>query len=192
MNLLAHLYIAEQTHTSAAGQLLGDLVKGRLDGRYDRYTETGIRLHRRIDGFTDHHPVTARLRSRFAAPLRRYGGILVDIGFDYCLARQWARYSDVPLATACAAMLQRAHAEWPQQAPVSARRFTGLEYVLASYQHPDGLQHALDSVAQRLHHANPLASALPTLMAEQPALETGFDTFFPELCRHAMQYARPL
>lgn len=190
MNLLAHLYLAEHTRTSAAGQLLGDLVKGRLDGRYGHYTEAGIRLHRRIDGFTDHHPITIHLRKRFDASLRRYAGILVDIGFDYCLARQWPQYSNVPLTVASHRMLQRAHAEWPRHAPVPARRFDGLEHVLVSYQRPDGLQRALDSVATRLHHANPVASALPALLAEQTALETGFETFFPALCRHAMQHAR--
>ncbi|HLQ85374.1 MAG TPA: ACP phosphodiesterase, partial [Salinisphaeraceae bacterium] len=169
MNLLAHLYLAETSHTSAAGQILGDMVKGRLEGRLDAYTEAGIRLHRSIDSFTDRHPITAELKQQFAPPLRRYAGILVDIGFDYCLARRWPQYSDQSLASSAQAMVARARAEWPTHAPMPARRLQGLDRVIAAYAQADGIQRALDSVASRLRHPNPLAQALPALLHHHAA-----------------------
>lgn len=190
MNLLAHLYLAELTGTSAAGQILGDMVKGRLDGRHGARVEAGIRLHREIDSFTDRHPITAELRQRFAPPLRRYGGILVDIGFDHCLATHWPRYSELPLAHAASRMAARAHREWPNDAPMAAQRLNGLETVLVDYRRPAGLQRALDSVARRLRRASPLPGALPALLNEYEALAAGFDAFFPELCAHARHHAR--
>ena len=89
VNLLVHLYLAERTGTSAAGQILGDMVKGRLDGRHGAAVERGIRLHRGIDRVSDDHEAHRAMRRRFPPPLRRYAGILVDIGFDYSLARAW-------------------------------------------------------------------------------------------------------
>lgn len=192
MNLLAHLYIAQHTHTSAAGQILGDMIKGRLDGRFSPRVEAGIHLHRRIDTFTDQHSVTAQLRQRFAPPLRRYAGILIDIGFDYCLARQWPYYSNTPLPHATRHMLARVSAEWPHNAPTTIQQLAGLDVVLAAYAEPAGLQRALDSVARRLHRASPLPHALPALLAEYEALAAGFDVFFPALCSHARQQARLL
>src|SRR5699024_7195222 len=140
MNLLAHLYLADMTGTSMAGQILGDRIKGRLDGRFAPDVERGIRLHRAIDGFTDRHAVTSDLRRRFAPPLRRYGGILVDIGFDYCLARGWACYSDTALprfADYAALCVARG---WPPDESMPAHRFAGLAQVLAGYRRPAGLQ----------------------------------------------------
>ena len=71
MNLLVHLYLAERTGTSAAGQILGDMVKGRLDGRHGAAVERGIRLHRGIDRVSDDHEAHRAMRRRFSPPLRR-------------------------------------------------------------------------------------------------------------------------
>lgn len=192
MNLLAHFYVAEITGTSAAGQFLGDMVKGRLDGRFEPTVENGIRLHRAIDGFTDRHPVTAGLRRRFAPPWRRYGGILVDIGFDYCLARDWAQYSDTPLPRFAGQVVARARREWPPDTPMPARNLHALQQVLVDYRQPSGLQRALDNVDRRLAHASPLPDALPALLDQYGALAAGFEAYFPQLCAYAERYARTL
>jgi|SRR5699024_5627952 len=189
MNLLAHLYLAERTQTSAAGQILGDMVKGRLDDRYNADIMQGIHLHRRIDSFTDQHPVTAQLRRQFAPPLRRYGGILVDIGFDHCLARRWHDYSNQPLPQFAAAVVARARQTWPHNGPMPAQHLAGLDQVIAAYDDPTGLQRALASVSNRLQRTNPLAQALPALLQRMPAIGAGFEAFFPALCAHVEQTA---
>lgn len=35
--------------------------------------------------------------SRFSLTRRRYAGIVLDVFFDHCLARDWALYADRPL-----------------------------------------------------------------------------------------------
>lgn len=47
---------------------------------------------------TDRHPVVQAARAGFEPGARRYAGILLDILYDHCLALDWARYSDEPLA----------------------------------------------------------------------------------------------
>lgn len=192
MNILAHLYLADDSSTSAAGQILGDMVKGRLDGRYTATIENGIRLHRAIDSFTDQHKVTAKLRQRFVPPFRRYAGILVDIGFDYCLATQWSYYSHQPLPEFTRQAMARVGREWPAGAPCVIERFTGLDTVMNAYRQPPGLQRALDSVARRLRYDNPLPRALPALLHEYEQLAAGFDVFFPILRDHVNQLASRL
>src|SRR5690625_4336633 len=86
MNLLAHLWLADRSHTSAAGQILGDIVKGRVsEGHFQPAVTRGIRLHRLIDSSCDAHKVHRDLRRSFSPPMRRFAGIIVDIGFDYAL-----------------------------------------------------------------------------------------------------------
>ncbi|MES1940560.1 hypothetical protein T5B8_09961 [Salinisphaera sp. T5B8] len=171
VNLLAHLLIAEYTHTSFAGQILGDEIKGRLDDRFAPTIRHGIRLHRAIDGHSDAHSAHRRLRNRFDAPLRRYAGILVDIGLDHALARAWPQFHDRPLEAFARDAQRRVIDEWPAQAPFAATRLQGLETILVGYRAPQGIQRALDSVARRLRRDNPVAAALPALEAQQSAFD---------------------
>ncbi|ROO34901.1 ACP phosphodiesterase [Salinisphaera orenii] len=177
MNLLVHLYLAERTGTSAAGQILGDMVKGRLDGRHGAAVERGIRLHRGIDRVSDDHEAHRAMRRRFPPPLRRYAGILVDIGFDYSLARAWPAAMHGSLVAFAQRAQRRVIAEWPQTAPLPASRMRGLAATLAGYADPSGIQRALDSVASRLARASPVADALPAMLAERPA----FDARLPDI-----------
>lgn len=171
MNLLAHLLLAEQSDTSFAGQILGDDVKGRLDRRFPAAIRRGIRLHRAIDSHSDAHAGHRRLRRLFEPPLRRYAGILVDIGLDQSLVRYWHDYHDAPLAVFARRAQQRVVAEWPPAAPFGVERLQWLARVLTGYAEPAGIQRALDSVASRLRRDNPVASALPALAAHADAFD---------------------
>ncbi|MCW2099386.1 UNVERIFIED_ORG: acyl carrier protein phosphodiesterase [Pseudomonas psychrophila] len=53
------------------GSLYGDFVKGTLAGRFSAKTEDAIDLHRKIDVFTDSHPVVKRALGRFTVTRRR-------------------------------------------------------------------------------------------------------------------------
>lgn len=183
MNLLAHLYLAERSHTSAAGQVLGDIVKGRLDGGLPAEVERGVRLHRAIDRASDAHAAHHALRASFDAPYRRYAGILVDIGFDYSLARTWPRYADEALERFALRAEQRVTAEWPDSAPLPVARMRGLRHTLAGYRHAQGIQRALDSVAGRLSRRNPVAGALPLLLARRDAFDAELPTLLHSLER---------
>src|SRR5690606_34573687 len=97
MNYLAHLHLGGPAPAQLLGSLYGDFVKGRLEGRYPADIEAAIRLHRRIDMFTDSHPLIFEARMRFPAARRRTSGILLDLFFDHCLAHAWDDYASEPL-----------------------------------------------------------------------------------------------
>lgn len=178
MNLLAHLWLADRTATSAAGQILGDLVKGRVERLgFDAAIDRGIRLHRRIDALSDDHPAHRALRARFGPPLRRYAGIVVDIGFDHALAKRWHDYSAEPLTGFAHRMARATLAEWPLEATVAPPPVDGLADTLVGYGKPRGIQRALTAVGRRARRRNPLSDALPALLAEN----VGFEARLPEL-----------
>lgn len=97
MNYLAHLHLGGQRPEELLGSLYGDFVKGRLQGQFRPDIESGIQLHRSIDVFTDHHPLVDQALARFSHTRRRYAGIVLDVFFDHCLARDWSRYAEQPL-----------------------------------------------------------------------------------------------
>src|SRR5713101_1076663 len=67
-----HLYLSEPHDEAWLGSLMGDFVKGPLDGRYGREITRAIAMHRKIDVFTDAHPVVLQSKSRMSAERRRY------------------------------------------------------------------------------------------------------------------------
>lgn len=105
MNHLAHFVLAPDDDQARTGTWLGDFVRGSDLSAWPATIEQAIRLHRRIDSFTDTHAVTLDARRGLPAPLRRYAGILLDVYFDHLLIRDWPRWHGVALsrttATVC-------------------------------------------------------------------------------------------
>lgn len=101
MNFLAHLHIAAYTKTSFTGNFLGDFVKGRPEGKYNPDIVRGIRLHRFVDSYTDHHPITKSLKLLFPPSLRRYAPIALDMFWDHCLALHWHHFDSSSLSDFC-------------------------------------------------------------------------------------------
>ncbi|MBF3245410.1 DUF479 domain-containing protein, partial [Pseudomonas aeruginosa] len=97
MNYLAHLHLGGPQPAQLLGSLYGDFVKGRLQGQWPGEIERAIQLHRRIDAFTDSHPLVHAAKRRFPLERRRFAGVLLDVFFDHCLARDWNDYADEPL-----------------------------------------------------------------------------------------------
>src|SRR3990167_1395012 len=63
MNYLAHLHLGGDAPAQLLGSLYGDFVKGPLAGQWPADIEAAIHLHRRIDVFTDNHPLQAQARA---------------------------------------------------------------------------------------------------------------------------------
>ena len=188
MNYLAHLYLADHTGTSLAGSLMGDVVRGPLEGRYPPGIEHGIRLHRHVDSFTDAHPVVRAAKARLQPPYRRYAGILLDVYFDHCLARLWDQYHPQPLekfARAAYRKLMREGLGLGHPGFLLRLSYLRSRNLLLSYRELSGIEHALQGLSTRLSRANPLASGLVALNPHYTALENDFRVFFPELVRFA-------
>ena len=158
MNFLAHLWLTENAGLPLVGAVLGDVVRGRLDGRFPAALEASIRFHRQIDVATDAHPISLAARSRFPNGARRWSGIVLDMLHDHALALDWPAFSAEPLE-AFAIRAARAVADpdaWQLAAgrsPPDADRFAEL---LLSYRDEAGIDRALQRIASRLRDPTPL------------------------------------
>ena len=93
MNYLAHLYLAGPEPEARLGALLGDFVFGQAAlADWGALERREIVIHRRVDRYTDEHPQVVAARRLFAHGRQRYAGIALDVYYDHCLARDWARY----------------------------------------------------------------------------------------------------
>jgi acyl carrier protein phosphodiesterase len=187
MNYLAHLYLAGDDPGLVLGSLLGDFVKGRLEGQYDEPVIRGIRLHRHVDTFTDSHPVPRASRNRFAPPWRRFAGVIVDVCYDHFLARHWPRFADTPLdefSSGVYGILRDNHQRLPPRLQVFAPRLIH-GHLLGSYRDLEGVERALRRLSRRLRRPVDLSLAMGQVQSRYAGLEADFLQFFPEVVRRA-------
>lgn len=79
------------------GNFIADAVKGNQLLQFSEEIKKGILLHRKIDYFTDHHPVVRKSKLRLRKKYGKYAPVIVDIFYDHFLARKWENYSEIPL-----------------------------------------------------------------------------------------------
>lgn len=184
MNYLAHAWLARYSDDAILGAMLGDFVHGQqalLD--WPEPVRSEIVRHRAIDRFTDAHPAVVAARRRFG-DLRRYAGIALDVYFDHCLARDWARW-DAGSLDAFSARVYRVLAarqrELPARLAALLPRMTAQDW-LSAYHQRDSVDRALRGIATRLsRNGDRLVACLPVIRREQAALDATFAAFFPDL-----------
>jgi acyl carrier protein phosphodiesterase len=189
MNYLAHLHLGGQRPGQLLGSLYGDFVKGRLQGQFDPEIEAAIQLHRSIDVFTDRHPLVDVALSRFSLTRRRYAGIVLDVFFDHCLARDWALYADRPLAlfTSDVYRVLSSEPQLPERLAKIAPHMVANDW-LGSYREFEVLEQVLGGISRRLTKPEELAAAMQELRGLYEPLSEDFRLFYPQLQDFAQNY----
>jgi acyl carrier protein phosphodiesterase len=148
-----------------------------------------VQQHRRIDAFTDSHPIFRQSVARVTPEFRRYGGILVDIFYDHFLSRQWHVLSATSLSDFTGgiyASFETHRCEIPPEAHVPLERMKA-ENWLCAYGDFDGVSTTLGRIASRLRRPVPLANAISVLESDYAGFHDDFAAFFPELVSHVRE-----
>ena len=193
MNFLAHCLIAtraaHRTEDAAlvAGGFLGDFIKGPLPQEMPRGLALGVRLHRRIDAYSNQHPGIRTSSRRFPAELRRIAPILVDVLCDHLLSSRWEEFhaASLPGFTTHIYDVVASHEEWLTDNGHRFLAYARERDLLASYADWEVVLGALRSITRRLgrNELNPLLErAVPALLAD---LEADFVSYFPDIIDHA-------
>ncbi len=91
MNYLAHAYLSFDDKDVLIGNFIADTVKGNAH-RYSDEIRKGIRLHHKIDAFTDSNFYFKESVKRIDHKFGLYGTIIVDMFYDHFLAANWSRF----------------------------------------------------------------------------------------------------
>ena len=139
--------------------------------------------HRRIDRYTDDHPAVVATRTRFG-DLRRYAGIVLDVYFDHCLARDWARWDATPLDAFTGRIyriLDERRGVLPPRLAALAPRMAAHDW-LGSYARRQSVDTAVRGIATRLsRNGDRLVACLPVLRDNEADFDAMFEAFFPDL-----------
>jgi acyl carrier protein phosphodiesterase len=186
MNWLAHLFLSEPNAAFRIGNLLPDLARPSALAGLSAEFMRGIHQHRRIDAFTDSHPIVRRSIARVGPEFRRFGGIFVDIFYDHFLSREWATLSNVSLndfTNEVYASFESHRREIPGEAYGALEKMK-LGNWLCTYGDLHGVSTTLGRIGLRLRRPTPLAQGGAILEADYAGFHTDFSEFFPELMEH--------
>jgi acyl carrier protein phosphodiesterase len=183
MNYLAHLFLADDTPESLLGNLLGDFMKGVVKEQFSNSIQQGIELHRKIDSYTDSHPVVRNAKHLISLERRRYAGVLLDVFYDHFLAKYWRNYSSITLKD----FSQKVYnILWENQSILPDKLRLAVPKIIEqdwfnSYQEISGIELALNRLARRAKKGNALAGGVEDLKAHYQEIDYSFKNFFPDL-----------
>lgn len=172
------------------GTLMGDFARGADLSAWPPAVERAIRLHRRIDAFTDSHALVLAAKRELPLQWRRYAGIVLDVYFDHLLIRGWSRWHAEPIeqyvddAHDC---LARIAPQLGEPARSFAARMAAHRALLACAT-PAGMAGVLARIGTRLSRPVRLEDALPAALAAHERIEAAFTRFFPLLRAEAASY----
>ncbi|MEZ7818400.1 MAG: acyl carrier protein phosphodiesterase [Candidatus Azotimanducaceae bacterium] len=164
MNFLAHCVLAdhaaerwqvdrETRQGLLAGAVIADFSKGPVNPTWPQALQAGVRLHRRIDAFSNTQHAIKTTCERFPPEYRRYAPIFVDLLADYFLSISWDHLHSES-KTIFSAKCYAALTEYDGFLPAHGQRF--LQYaqqrdLFANYDQWENIQRGLGSVLQRLN-----------------------------------------
>jgi acyl carrier protein phosphodiesterase len=187
MNFLAHLYLSGDSSELLIGNFIADAVKGKEYQKYSEGIIKGIKLHRKIDGFTDQHPIVHRSVERLRPAYSKYSPVITDIFYDHYLAANWHQYSPTPL-NIYARDIYKLIMEHLDMMPSRVQRF--LPYMiqgnwLYNYSNFEGIENVLKGMSRRAKFVSHMENSIHDLRKDYQFYEEEFNLFFPELIKFA-------
>lgn len=168
---------------------MADSIKGNAFNLYDSELKKGILLHRFIDRFTDSHPIYRKSKHRLHEKYGHYSGVIMDILYDHFLAKNWATYSEIPLAEFAATFYELVQ---DHETLLTERAKSMVPYMiknnwLVAYASISGLEMILVQMDYRTKHRVHMQEAVIELLKFYSDFEDEFTQFFDELIDFCQQ-----
>ncbi|GAA4231234.1 acyl carrier protein phosphodiesterase [Postechiella marina] len=183
MNYLAHVYLSGNNNLITIGNFIADGIKGKDYKKYENDIQIGILLHRHIDTYTDAHKTVRKSTKRLHEKYGHYSGVIVDILYDHFLAKNWNKYSDVPLKEYINNFYDTLENNY-SILPLRIQKM--LPYMitdnwLLSYASIEGISRVLEGMNRRTKNRSGMDKAVYELEAFYLDFENEFTLFFDEL-----------
>jgi acyl carrier protein phosphodiesterase len=183
MNFLSHLYLSGNSEGILIGNFIADSVKGSNFSQFSSEVQQGIIIHRKIDTFTDSHPIVEISKERLREKYKKYASVIVDIYYDHYLAKNWHKHSDIALNDYALNIYQLVTKN-NSILPIKSAHFAKymIEYnILYHYSKIEGIKRALKGMSQRASFVSNMEHATNELEEHYNDFENEFNAFFPDI-----------
>jgi acyl carrier protein phosphodiesterase len=183
MNFLAHIFLSGEDEFLTIGNFIADGIRGKQYKKFSKEIQIGILLHRQIDTFTDAHPIVRQSTKRLHKNYSHYSGVIVDILYDHFLAKNWHRYSDIPLDMYVENFYESLETNF-ELLPTRIQKM--MPYMMAdnwllNYASLEGIQRVLNGMNRRTKNVSGMDKATFELQQFYSEFEGEFTQFFEEL-----------
>lgn len=191
MNFLAHLALTPLGNKEAlVGNFIGDAIKGNSHMDLPKNVALGVKMHRKIDEFTDNHELTKQNLKLFYPEIGKYSGIALDILYDHLLCNYWEQFYSKDLDCF---IEQALHILDEQEAliPLKMRRFLTLNKEFKwvhNYKNWDGIKLVLKQFNEHRAPKSNLIQAPQIFLANQKEIERNFVVFYKDLVQFCKEY----
>lgn len=171
------------------GNFIADHIIGNHFKDYSKEIQQGVFLHREIDTFTDTHEIVRKSKRRLHQRYRHYDGVIIDIFYDYFLAKNWNSYSAIPLELYTNSIYQL-FAEKSPDLPFKSQQFIKymVEYnILFNYQFKEGIAKVLNAMNNRTKGKSQMHLAISDLNELESDFAEDFKLFFKDLIQFTNQ-----
>ncbi|MXN90783.1 DUF479 domain-containing protein [Flavobacterium sp. Sd200] len=182
MNFLAHIYLSGDDDQLKIGNFVADGIHGKPHD-FPIGVQKGIVLHRAIDSYTDAHPIFRQGTKRLHANYHHYAGVIMDIFYDHFLAKNWSRYSNIPLQDFAAAFYKLLYDNYdilPERSKGMIPHMTQHNW-LVTYAGVEGIARTLTQMDQRTKNASNMRHSVKELKEYYDVFESEFTAFFEEI-----------
>ncbi|MDU8886835.1 acyl carrier protein phosphodiesterase [Yeosuana sp. MJ-SS3] len=185
MNYLAHIYLSGNNDLVTIGNFIADGIKGKAYKKFPKEIQIGILLHREIDTYTDKHKTVRQSTKRLHKKYSHYSGIIVDILYDHFLAKNWNRYSEVPLKNYAEYFYDslEEHFEILPQRIQKMMPYMIIDNWLLSYASIEGITRVLNGMNRRTKNKSHMNEAINELEEFYDEFESEFTIFFKDLIK---------
>ncbi len=173
---------------------MADSIKGKDYKKYKGNLRKGILLHRKIDSFTDTHPLVQKSAHRLFKNYRHYNGVIVDVFYDHFLAKNWKDYSNSELReyvqnfyTLLGNNLDRVPRNIQHLYPYMVR-----ENWLYNYRKIEGIKQILFQMNNRIRGDFRIHQSTEELKLHYLEYEKEFTEFFPQIQEYVQQVKKRL
>jgi len=186
MNFLAHVYLSCDNEDLLIGNMIADFIRNKEVASYSEEVQKGIVLHRKIDSYTDNHPIVRQGTNRLQPFHHKYAPVVIDVLYDYLLVKNWNRYSGESLPNFTKyvyEILERRMGELPLKLQKRLPGMIAGDW-LTSYGTIKGLSFVFDKMDERAKFKANFSQAPKNLLMDYDAYNEEFNQFFPEVINY--------
>lgn len=165
------------------GNFIADMLRGKEIYDYEKSIREGISLHKKIDEYTDEHPLVKECVELIKPSQGRYATVVVDIMFDHFLGKNWNEYHKTPLdeyAQYVYGVMDSNYIILPEKFKMMLPKMKK-ENWLYQYQYIYGMQKAFEGISRRASFDSNMAFAVDDLKTNFVILEQNFKGFFEDM-----------
>ncbi len=146
-------------------------------------------LHRKIDSFTDAHPIVRQSKRRLHEQYGHFDGIIIDVFYDHFLAKNWNQFATTSLTQTEQDFLKLMDANLGllPQSVKDILPYMKQQLWLSSYATKEGIQKVLNGINKRTKGKSKMDLAIADLELHYTKLEDDFNLFFADLRQYCKE-----